>query len=1394
MNTKKIIIVLGMHRSGTSALTRGLSTMGVALGEALHPAGPDNPTGFWEDADIIAINDQILDLLGSAHNRMGVIDAKIFDVPGIAQVYQTAKDVVAQKIAATAIWGMKDPRITRLLPFWKKLLGELGLEVGYVIALRNPLNVAASLTARNQIAPIKSYILWLEHMLQAVACTESENRIVVGYDNLLSEPAKQLVRISTALKLPPPTPEQLEIYAEEFLDKGLRHGQHSDDELIKGNIEPAILAQSYQVLLECALDEMDINSHEFSERLDTLMSALRRMSPLLNLISQAEHATVAANEGIVARDHQIETLNTHANNLSSEQENLKSSVNELSARNDELHASLADLSLRNDELHASLADLSARNDALLSSLIEQNARYTELQLKQTYRYIKLTASHTKQSADFSVFQMSHSDQSERHSALEKSLAKQTARNIELKSKVEESQSAIELLESQKQSLEQQNNCLNQTLNALHESLLAANEKVDTLSHTWATFFISRTWRSLRLIGGQKGKPVILLPNGLQFDDELYLSRNPDVAASGMSAREHFLGAGLREGRTIKDVSTAQTTVVDEDNFKVAEHPPTANVHNVEQVDQVPAVVDTEVMFAAPEQPEAHEKKSIAEKPFDVSFYLAMYPDIANCGMDPKQHYLMHGQYEGRIGSVPRIELSRPLDSQGNDKKTVLLVSHEASRTGAPILSLNIARELTKRFNVVALLLGPGSLTTAFEEAGAIVAGPLDRNSATGAAWALANFLESHRIDFAIVNSLESNLALKPLADRFIPSVSLIHEFAVYTRPRSAIQNALLWAGQTVFSSEVTLDSAVQVLPQLNDCSIPVLAQGKSTVPGEAQDEAQVAAEKLRLQHAMRPQDQDADTIIILGAGRVQLRKGVDIFIECATKVIKSPIGHKCRFIWIGDNYNPETDIAYSVYLYDQVQRSGIAEQFTIISETAQIEEVYAMSDMLLLSSRLDPLPNVAIDAMVRGLPVLCFDRTTGIADILKRNDLEHDCVAPYLDTGNMADKIIRLASSDSARANVGEQVRTIATREFNMSDYVEKLIDIAASQGEASQLEKLDTATIEEAGVLDIDFYKPANVALDDDASAIRRYVRSWSRGVLRRKLFPGFDPALYKELNAEAVGQHDPLAHYLRTGQPHGPWKLNTLDWTKPHENSDGQKALLFISVESPDDLLTALDQVSMSGIDTTIIVQTFEEASRLALQKILKDDLDLALEIQVCERGRMVAMLGHLTAANYQTFDLVGHLDLQAEPVDSEFTSRDAYHRFLFDNMIDGEHLALRTIASHLTERNSADPIGLVFPEDPNISQLSQDFALVNRLCVVAGLPAARHEHLTYPVNGVFWSVPDALSSLVSELPRLKSTLKEMRLSPQVEDRLLARLLPVACASKKMIMNTTVVAGVTY
>ena len=60
VNQQRLIVVLGMHRSGTSAITKSLELLGVGLGSELHPAGFDNPKGFWEDRDCLEINERLL--------------------------------------------------------------------------------------------------------------------------------------------------------------------------------------------------------------------------------------------------------------------------------------------------------------------------------------------------------------------------------------------------------------------------------------------------------------------------------------------------------------------------------------------------------------------------------------------------------------------------------------------------------------------------------------------------------------------------------------------------------------------------------------------------------------------------------------------------------------------------------------------------------------------------------------------------------------------------------------------------------------------------------------------------------------------------------------------------------------------------------------------------------------------------------------------------------------------------------------------------------------------------------------------------------------------------------------------------------------------------------------
>ncbi|MGV8124646.1 MAG: glycosyltransferase family 4 protein [Candidatus Xenobiia bacterium LiM19] len=352
--------------------------------------------------------------------------------------------------------------------------------------------------------------------------------------------------------------------------------------------------------------------------------------------------------------------------------------------------------------------------------------------------------------------------------------------------------------------------------------------------------------------------------------------------------------------------------------------------------------------------------------------------------------------------------------------------------------------LQKKYNVISILLGSGPLEEHFLIASSAVVGPLPllRGNPVLAASIIEQLTKLYTFKFAIINSIESRVVLPALARWCVPAISLIHEFAAYTRPREAFIDAVLWSQEIIFSTSVTCKNAISEHPELEDHSFHIIPQGRCTLPFVERDTASQTKEEARILRVLRPEGFPADTVVILGVGSVQIRKGVDLFIESAARVMQSLPGGHFRFVWFGGGYDPEHDTAYSVYLADQIRRAGLQEYVFIMEDTPNIETAYRAADLFILSSRLDPLPNVAIDAMAHGLPCVCFERTTGIADILTANGLGEECVAPYMDTAQMAVKVKAFIQSKPLRQKVGEQLRQLAHKEFDMGNYVTQIEEL----------------------------------------------------------------------------------------------------------------------------------------------------------------------------------------------------------------------------------------------------------------------------------------------------------------------------------------------------------------
>lgn len=222
MNDSTIVCVLGMHRSGTSVLARVLNLLGVYLGSPHHllQAAPDNPKGFWEHQPILKLNEAILARLGGE-----AIDPPPFrpgwqDAPEHADLRQKAQTFIQADFADAPIWGWKDPRTCLTLPFWQRVLPPMR----YVLALRNPMDVARSLEHRDGLPTEWAVHLWLMHVRFSLAQTTGQPRILVCYEDLLESWRGMMRHLAQFIGTPEQT-ERSEVRCaiEAFLETGLRH-------------------------------------------------------------------------------------------------------------------------------------------------------------------------------------------------------------------------------------------------------------------------------------------------------------------------------------------------------------------------------------------------------------------------------------------------------------------------------------------------------------------------------------------------------------------------------------------------------------------------------------------------------------------------------------------------------------------------------------------------------------------------------------------------------------------------------------------------------------------------------------------------------------------------------------------------------------------------------------------------------------------------------------------------------------------------------------------------------------------------------------------------------------------------------------------------------------------
>ena len=357
-----------------------------------------------------------------------------------------------------------------------------------------------------------------------------------------------------------------------------------------------------------------------------------------------------------------------------------------------------------------------------------------------------------------------------------------------------------------------------------------------------------------------------------------------------------------------------------------------------------------------------------------------------------------------------------------ERTRILLVGHDGLRHGAQTLLLKIGRALQTHHGVAIafLILEGGPMEAEYRAiAPTTIASTMEQlNDAARAA-------RTAGCTAAIVNSSASARVVSVLQRHGIPSVLLVHELPRLLREKGLIgplRDAMDDAEIVVFPAELVRDrctEAVGTVPRRT----AILPQGIEMPPIIDEERRCAVRAALRL---------PLGSSLALGMGYADLRKGFDLFLQ-AWRTARAT-GKAIHFVWAGG-----IDPATQAYLGTEIASAEATGTFRYLGHRDDAPDLLRAADVFLLTSREDPFPSVALEALAAGTPVVAFEETGGIPELLAR--IGGGCCVPLGDTNRMAhaaDRLVREATPER-RATLARDSRAA----FRFEAYSAALIALA---------------------------------------------------------------------------------------------------------------------------------------------------------------------------------------------------------------------------------------------------------------------------------------------------------------------------------------------------------------
>lgn len=844
-----------------------------------------------------------------------------------------------------------------------------------------------------------------------------------------------------------------------------------------------------------------------------------------------------------------------------------------------------------------------------------------------------------------------------------------------------------------------------------------------------------------------------------FDTVFYVSRHPDI--KNVIPLVHFLRFGQKEGRkAILSALTEQERLHDTKQSQLYRR-----LRGID-IDWSTLCLEDESPIKT-EDPCAYyccywrEKDFVLPGFFDQRLYLDLYPDLVTAidatDINPLEHFYNFGRAEGRCAYFKFDSFSEKGDVKyDKKKKTIVIVSHESSATGAPLVGFSLGQHFADdphNYNVIHWILRPAEIHSAFLETSCLVIiGEVLRLPRSVTELIISALQENYSVDTLIGNSVETMLIMEAASDMGIATVALIHEFSEYTRPYGKIARSAMAADRVIIPAEIIKQSLIKDLlkvygKEIDPGNIIVMPQGKiPQLPSNVGEDlsADDLRKKLRL---------DSDTKLIIGAGYVQVRKGVDLFVSLAEK-IRNKYQGKCKFVWVGGGYCPEADLQYSTWLETHIEHAGLSGNFIFLDHQKSLDNILQLADIFVLPSRLDPFPNVIIDALAADVHVSCFENATGCADFMIKHGADAS-IAKYLDVDDMADKIIARLDSPHVDSSVNSR---IVEKHLSLTEYTQNIIEIIEEAKSSAAERKSVEKKILSSKAFDAAFY---GFSLSIEHS-VRHYVRAASKNLNLGNPRPGFSDLRWLSTN-KIDGFNNMKGLRVPLGEAIEAKKLTTHDCIYipsaylqnggSNSNDHGEienissKAIqltlryaVHIHLHYPELAEEFAAYVSRLPGSFDVILTLNDDGMVDAVQDIFANCGAAQVIIATYDNiGRDVAPFIKVMAGIYDHYEVIGHFHSK-KSLEAGGDVGDRWRQFLLNTLI-GPKLQVFEILQNFEK----DPrLGLLMAEDRHVIGFTKNKPFADAICDAVGIEALQSADF-YPLGTMFWARTKAIKALM-------------------------------------------------